>query len=492
MRRLPDKASPLLVALLLLASPVGAEESAMAGGGPERNNVSAEKGLPAELDTATKTNVLWSVELGSEAYAGPVVAAGKVFVGTNNAKPRDPAVEGDRGVVMAFSAADGSFLWQMVHNKLAAGRSVDWPLQGVCSTPAVVGDRLYYLSNRGEVVALDTEGFRDGENDGPHTAEARKGERDADVVWTLDLAALGVAPHFMTASSPVVAGGRLFAVTGNGVGEGGKVTAPGAPSFVAVDVVTGKLLWADASPGERILEGQWGSPAVSKVKGRELAIFPGGDGWVYAFEAASGKPAWRFDANAPPDPNAPRAQGSLIAAPVVVGETVLVGIGRDPEQGASDGRLWAIDATLEGDVTGRAARWSFGGEDFSLTLSSVAVTDGVVYAPDLAGFVHALDLATGKPLWKHDAFAAIWGSPLVADGKVYVGDEDGDLAILAAGNTLKVLAEPNLGDAIYTTPTAKDGVLYVVTGSKLWALKVGAGKAEGVGSSSVPLLEESQ
>ncbi len=478
------------LALLALSSLAGAEESAMLGGGPERNNVSAEKGLPADLDTAARTNVLWSAELGSEAYAGPVVAGGKVFVGTNNARPRDPAVEGDRGIVMAFSALDGSFLWQMAHDKLAAGRSVDWPLQGVCSTPAVVGDRLFYLSNRGEVVALDTEGFRDGENDGPFTAETRKGERDADVVWTLDLATLGVVPHFMTASSPVVAGGRLFAVTGNGVGEGGKVTAPQAPSFVAVDVATGKLLWSDASPGERILEGQWGSPSVAKVKGRELAIFPGGDGWVYAFEAASGKLAWKLDANAASAVDAPRSQGSLIAAPVVVGETVLIGIGRDPEQGAGDGRLWAVDATLEGDVTGRAIRWSFGGEDFSLTLSSVAVADGVVYAPDLAGFLHVLDLATGQPLWKHDAFAAIWGSPLVADGKVYVGDEDGDLAILAAGKTLKVLAEPNLGDAIYTTPAAKDGVLYVVTGSKLWALKVGAGKAAGVPSSGATTPKE--
>ncbi len=68
---------------------------------------------------------------------------------------------------MVFDAADGEFLWQSAHPKLAAGPVNDWPLQGVCSRPAVEGDRLYYVSNRAEVICADTEGFRDGENDGP-------------------------------------------------------------------------------------------------------------------------------------------------------------------------------------------------------------------------------------------------------------------------------------------------------------------------------------
>ncbi len=442
---------------------------------PSRNRVSDEKGLPASFDLATGSNVKWVAALGSEAYAGPVVAGGKVLVGTNNEAPRDPKVAGDRGVVMAFAAADGSYLWQAVHEKLAVGRSQDWPGQGVCSTPAIEGDRAYYLSNRGEMVAVDLEGFRDGENDGPFKQEAAAGTTDADVVWKLDLIGeLGVVPRFMTASSPLVVGDLVFAVTSNGPGEGRKVAAPQAPSFVAVDRSTGKLRWSDASPGAHLNDGQWGSPAFGVVAGRPQVVFPGGDGWVYAFAPETGKLLWKFDANRPAAAGGERGKDAIVAAPVVDGDRVYVGVGHDPEHGSTDGRLWAIDATLEGDVTEKGAAWSLGGEDFATTLSTVAIADGVLYAPDLAGFLHALDAKTGKLLWKYDTFAAVWGSPLVADGKVYLGDEDGDLVVLAAGREMKKLAETNLGNAVYTAPVAKDGVLYVVTASKLFALAEGA------------------
>ena len=76
------------------------------------------------------------------------------------------SIEGDRGVVMAFTADTGTFLWQMVHPKLPAGRVNDWPRQGVCSTAYMEGDRIYYVSNEAHIVCLDANGFANG-NDGP-------------------------------------------------------------------------------------------------------------------------------------------------------------------------------------------------------------------------------------------------------------------------------------------------------------------------------------
>ncbi|HET6373544.1 MAG TPA: PQQ-binding-like beta-propeller repeat protein, partial [Candidatus Polarisedimenticolia bacterium] len=114
---------------------------------------------------------------------------------------------------------------------------------------------------------------------------------------------------------------------------------------------------------------------------------------------------------------------------------------------------------------------SLGGEAFSRTLSSVAVRDGLVYAADLRGFINCLDAATGQILWSHDLFAQVWGSPLVADGKVYIGDEDGDATVLRAGRTKELLHEVNMGNAIYTTPAARDGVLYIATRAKLFAIQ---------------------
>ncbi|HSF39636.1 MAG TPA: PQQ-binding-like beta-propeller repeat protein [Thermoanaerobaculia bacterium] len=480
----------LAIGAVLWAGAAGpGSERAMLGGIPSRNPVSAEKNLPSSFDPATGRNVKWMAELGNEAYAGPVVAGGRVFAGTNNELPRDPGAVGDRGVLMAFSAADGTFLWQSTHPKLAAGRAQDWPLQGVCSTPAIEGDRLYYLSNRGEAVALDAQGFRDGENDGPLTSEAARGERDADVVWTLDLIGkLGVVPRYMTASSPVVAGDLLFVVTGNGRGPDGKVPAPKAPSFVAIDRHTGQVRWSDASPGEDLLEGQWGSPSYGTLAGRPQVVFPGGDGRLYAFEPETGRLLWSFDANRAPSLGTnPAPRAPLIASPVLHDGRVYAALGRDPQHSAEPGRLWALDIRPAGKGRFEAVpAWSLGGADFSTTLSSVAVDGGLVYAADFAGFLRAIDAATGKVLWTYDAFAAVWGSPLLADGKIYLGDQDGDLAVLRAGRRLEVLAEVDLGTSVLTTPAARDGVLYVVTSSRLYALAAGAGPTGNAASRADP------
>ena len=93
-----------------------------------------------------------------------------------------------------------------------------------------------------------------------------------------------------------------------------------------------------------------------------------------------------------------------------------------------------------------------------------------MYLADLSGFVYCIDAETGEVQWKYDAFAAIWGSALVADGKVYIGDEDGDVAILEAGRELEVLAEINMGSSVYTTPVADGGILYIASRNRLFAI----------------------
>jgi outer membrane protein assembly factor BamB len=349
----------------------------------------------------------------------------------------------------------------------------------VCSTPAIEGDRLYYVSNRAEVVCADTEGFRDGENDGPLTAEGATSEIDEDVVWKLDMIGeLDVFPHNLAAGNPLIVGDLLFTVTGNGVDEGHvNIPAPLAPSFIAVDKKTGKLVWENGLPGGNILHGQWSNPVYAEAGGRRQVIFPGGDGWLYAFVPESGELIWKFDCN-PKDAvwelGGAGTRNNIIATPVSWDGRVYVGVGQDPEHGEGVGHLWAVDAGMSGDVTGKAAVWHRGGEEFGRTISTVAIADGLLYAADLSGRLYCLDAKTGRHHWTYDAFAAIWGSPFVADGKVYLGDEDGDVAVLQAGKTLKVLAEINMGSAVYTTPVAKDGVLYLTTRNALYALAQGA------------------
>ncbi len=210
----------------------------MWGGTPSRNMVSAATGLPSTWDVKTKANVKWMAELGSQTYGNPVVAGGKVFVGTNNELGRDPKQGGDRGVLMAFSEDTGEFLWQITHEKLSAGRVNDWPFQGMASSPLVEGDRVYYVSNRAELVCLDTEGFRDdNENDGAVKDEKFTGEKDADIVWKFDMMEeVGAFPHNLANSSPVSHGDLIYVMTSNGQDESHvNIPSPKAPAIIAVN-----------------------------------------------------------------------------------------------------------------------------------------------------------------------------------------------------------------------------------------------------------------
>ena len=451
-------------------------ETSMWGFTPSRNLVSDETNLPIEWDPDTGKNIKWVTQLGSQSYAGPIVHGDKIFVGTNNQALYNPKLTGDRGVIAAFNESDGQFLWQSTHTKLTAGRVNDWPQQGICSTPYIEGDRLYYISNRCQVVCVDTEGFLDGENDGPYTEETETSKIDGDIIWIYDMMEeLDVFPHNLATCSPVGAGDLLFVETSNGVDEGHiLIPSPLAPSFIAVKKETGELVWEDASPGQNILHGQWANPAYAVIEGTPQVIFPGGDGVVYALEPETGELIWKFDCNPKEsvwELGGRGTRNSIIATPVVYNDRVFIAVGQDPEHGEGAGHLWAIDATQTGDVTESAEVWHFGNKDYSRTMSTVAIQNGLLFTADLSGFVYCLDAETGQHHWTYDTFAAIWASAFVADGKVYIGDEDGDLAVLEASKEKKLLYEVNMGSAVYTTPVAKSGVLYIVSRNQLFAIE---------------------
>jgi outer membrane protein assembly factor BamB len=445
----------------------------MWGGTPDRNMVSNMKGLPTEWDVKTKKNVKWVAELGSQSYGNAVVAGGMVFVGTNNEAMRDPKQPGDRGVLMAFKEDTGEFMWQQTHEKLSSGRANDWPYQGVASSPAVEGNKLYYVSNRGVVWCLDINGFADG-NQGPVKDEKLTGPHDADVIWSFDMMEeVGSYPHNLSNSSPVIYGNLIFVSTSNGQDESHvNIPSPKAPAIIAVDKTTGKLVWEDNSVGEKILHGQWSSPAVGKIGDTVQVVIGQGDGWVRGFEAKTGKKLWEFDLN-PKDSVWPKTRNEVISTPVIHENVVYIANGQDPEHGEGVGHLYAIDPTKRGDITTTGKLWQY--DKIRRSISTGSIFNGILFYSDFSGFLHALDAKTGQPFWTHDMFAAIWGSPMVIDGKVYLGDEDGDVAVLAADRTMKLIAESNMGSSVYSTPVPANGTLFVVNRNQLFALKESGG-----------------
>ena len=598
------------------------------GGSSKRNNTPEGKNIPVEWTIGSfdlksgewnkdeAENVKWVAALGSQSYGNPVVANGKVYVGSNNGAgylKRYPATI-DLGVLLCFDEKTGKFLWQHSNEKLPTGRVHDWPLQGVCAAPLVEGQRVWYVSNRGEVLCLDAEGFHDGEDDGPVTKEPVKlfeiaraedpamdkvagilkdlaagkissdlaaaaetaglklpadakavadgkafkitftpqggaprqinvrvegprlagykvlnaDDRDeADIIWRLNMMTeLGISQHNMCSCSVTVAGDTLFVNTSNGVDEGHvNLPAPAAPSFVALDKNTGKVLWTDNSPGVNVLHGQWSSPAYANLGGVNQVIFGAGDGWIYSFDAdqsaAQGKPVllWKFDAN-PKESKyvlGGRAdRNHIIGTPVVHEGLVYVGVGEDPEHGEGVGHLYCIDPTKRGDVSpelafnvkdltkpiphkrmqavvateGEVARpnpnsaqiWHYANfdankngkvefeETMHRTCGTVAIKDGLLFVADFSGLFHCLDVKTGVPYWTHDMLAAAWGSPVIVEDKVYIGDEDGDICVFKLSKEMELLAENSMENSVYSTPVVANNTLFIANKDHVFAI----------------------
>jgi len=535
------------------------------GGSPTRNNTPDGKNIPVEWNAGkfdqksgrwsadSAKNIRWVAKLGSTSYGTPVVADGRVFCATNNGVGwlKQYPAQVDLGCLLCFRRTDGRFQWQLSCKKLA--RLLDYPEQGICCSPLVEGKRLWVVTNRCEVVCLKTEGAKTNPN-------------EADVVWLFNMMKqLGVTPYSMSSCSVTAVGDLLLVNTSNGADRDHKrVPSPNAPSFIALNKLTGKLVWADNSPGGNILDGQWSSPAAAVFGGVPQAIFPGGDGWVYSFRAtpgagekmgtgseptranpvatasgevpvpifSGGKPEllWKFDANSKKsiwkyDGSGDR--NNLVATPVVYGGRVYIAAGAEPDYGEGPGCLWCIDPTKRGDVSpelvidrqgkpisdalrasrrvraidesagetlrpnpNSAAVWRYAGfdangngkldfeETMHRSISMAVIKDGLLVIGDLSGLVHCLDVKTGKVHWTHDLMSQIWGSPCVVDGKIYIGDQDGDVAVFELSSKPKLLAKNAMGDAVYSTPVVADDVLYISTATHLIAVgrPLGTGK----------------
>lgn len=500
------------------------------GGRDCRNMVSDEKGLPEDfdpgskkpsggIDLSTTRNVKWIAKLGSAAYGNPTVADGRVFVGTDDQTLSDDgrAHRTRGGLVQCLDEGTGRLLWRLIvprREDLPPDPGLLYRQQqlGVCSSPAVEGDRVYVVTCAAEVLALDVHGQVDG-NAGPFVDEARymAGDdgkpadllpTDADIVWRYDLIGeLGIRPHDVASCSILIHGDLLYLSTSNGVDKPHeRVLAPQAPAMIALDKRTGRLAaFENEKISTRLWHCQWSSPSLAQIGSGTQVCFGGGDGFCYAFEAlnhAGPEPVpltkvWSYDCNPPqyryrdgqpipyylgdkrkrasPNKNDGKYLGpsQIIATPVYDQGRVYVAIGQDPAHGRAKGLLHCIDAGQRGDCTQSACRWTYDGLDRSI--GTATVSNGLVYILDVGGRLHCLDAETGKPYWVYETKAEAWGSVLVADGKLYFGNQK-DFYVMAAGREPRLLSKIRLGSAVYSTPIVANGVLYVASQHYLWAV----------------------
>ena len=422
---------------------------------PQPETTAAQTGNPpVDWDTTTGRNIVWSVQLGYETFGRPVVAGDTVYVGTDNARPMNPDYKEESGVLMAFRATDGTFLWQDVAPRVERGLR-EFLLPSTTSAPYVEGNRLYYVTAECQLRALDA------------TAVDH-------FVWELDMCArLGVFPHEATNSEVLPLGDLLMVSTSNGQNEGHtRVPSPRAPSLIAVDKHSGDVVWRAIGAGEQVLHGQWSSPVAANVNGRMQVLFGGGDGWLRAYDAASGHEIWRFDGNPKDARWLPRpgvlSRSSIIASPVFADGRVFVAMGQSPGHGNGPSLIHAISPNGQGDVTKSRLLWT--SREVGRVVGTPVVKDGLLYVGDLGGTVHCLDAATGAQVWKHETHEAIWGCLLLAGDRLYVGNVDGTMTVLRAGRRKEVLAQIEMDAPLYSRPALVGDALYLATANRLYLI----------------------
>lgn len=463
---------------------------------------SDESALP---DAFRSEDLLWEIKLGTHQYTMPRIDGERIFIGINDMALEHPVVKRTGGgIVMCLERATGEMTWQLAIPRYMKGTQAPYHFNhwkcGVCSRPAVDGERLYIVGPRGDVLCLDRNGQANG-NDGPFLREAeymgvpddsdyKLTRTDGDIIWRFDMIEeLAVVPHDVCGSTTLVQGDYLYVCTSNGQDDKHQYVAnPMAPSLIVLDKHTGKLAAADGELiGKRMFHGHWSSPVATEIGGRAIILFGGGDGVLYAFEPlalAAGnektrtlKKIWQYDCN-PSDyrqrddreipyaawrNKSPEGPCEIIATPVVYKGRIYLAIGQSPIHGKGAGMLSCIDS-----ATGRKI-WDT--RRVGRSLSSVAIHDGLLYISDYTGRLYCFDADSGEPCWQHELAAGVWcASPVVVDGKVYISTEKNDLWILEAGRDKKVLSRSRLR-SMAITPAVRNGVLYFPTQRRLFALK---------------------
>lgn len=428
-----------LPAVLLVVLAAGIPTAAVLQGadwpewrGPARTGVSAETALPAAWSPAGQ-NLAWKAPYGSR--SAPVVFGDRLFMQTT-------AGSGEtlQERLMCFHADTGKLLWEHHYNLFTSDAP---PHRIAWSSPAVdpATTHVYAISSNGLVMALN---------------------KDGKLLWERSLAEeFGMwTTHGGRMSSPVVDGDQVI-VSGLTFAWGS--LAGGGHRFLSLDKTNGRSLWV-SSPEGRPTDTIYANPFVTDVNGTRTFFSGGSDGAMHALKIATGEPLWKW----------PVSQRGLNTAALVVGQDVIVSHSEENLGTSEMGMLAAVPAGSKGTLTDQAARWLVRGVQAGY---ASPVTDGErLYVVDNGGILFAFDLKTGKRLWDQNLGTIQKSSPVFADGKLYVGTENGKFFIIRPqADRAEILDQDVLGaadspEAIIASPAIARGRVYVASMGALYAI----------------------
>jgi outer membrane protein assembly factor BamB len=421
----------LLVALILCAS------SPALGDwpdwrGPLRDGISPEKSLPAKWSPAGE-NLAWKAAYGGR--SAPIVMGDRVFL--QNAVGKGATLQ-ER--VLCLNADTGKLIWEHHFNVYLS----DVPPHRV-GWASPVGDtatgNVYVLGVGGTLLSLS--------NDGKPLWERSLGE-DFGLLTT----------HGGRTVSPIIDGDLVIV---SGVTFGWGTTARGAHRFMAFDKKTGETVWV-SSPNIRPYDTTYAPPIIADVNGTRLLIQGGSDGHVHALKPQTGELVWKYEVS----------KRGLNTGVVLKGTTAIVTHSEENLDSSEMGMIAAVDAAAKGTIGKEQIKWSVKG--FQGGFSSPVIDGDRFYQVDNGANLAAFEIATGKQLWLQNLGTIQKASPVLADGKLYVGTENGKFFILRPTATAcEVLDQDQLGteslpEAIIGSVAVSGGRVYLVTDTNVYCI----------------------
>src|SRR5882762_9260405 len=400
--------------------------------GPARDGISLEKNLPTKWSPAGD-NLAWKVPYGGR--SGPIVMLGRVYL-QNIAEKGE--LEQER--LICFNADTGKLLWEHRFNVYLSDvppHRVGW------ASPA--GDPA-----TGNVYALGVGGTLLGLTPAGKLLWERSLGEDFGLLTT----------HGGRTVSPLV-DGDLVIVSGVTFawGQHGR----GAHRFMAFDKKTGETIWVSA-PGGRPYDTTYAAPIIANVNGTRLLIQGTSDGFVHAIKPQTGEPVWKYEIS----------KRGINTGVVVHGTTAILTHSEENLDSNEMGMMVAVDATAKGEIKKEQVKWRTLG--WQGGFSSPVIDGDRLYQIDNSANIGAFDLNTGKQLWQKTLGTIQKASPVLADGKLYVGTESGKFYILKPSATgCEILSEQQLGtvalpEAVIASAAVANGRVYFVSDSNLYCI----------------------
>lgn len=434
MAAFPSKPSVFLLFIvsLVLAASGSAASDWTDWRGPARDGVSPEKNLPARW-SPTGENLAWKAPYGGR--SAPIVMGDRVFL-------QNPVGKGEtlQERVICFNADTGKLLWEHRFNVYLS----DVPPHRI-GWASPVGDpasgNIYVFGVGGTLLSLDRDGKPRWE---------RSLAEDFGIVTT----------HGGRTVSPIIEGDMVIV---SGVTSGWGNQARAGHRFMAFDKNTGQTAWV-SSPGGRPYDTTYSPPVVADVNGTRLLIAGGSDGSVHALKAQTGEPVWKYEIS----------KRGLNTGVVLKGTTAIVTHSEENLDTNEMGLVAAVDATARGAIGKEQIKWSVRG--FQGGFSSPVIDGDRFYQIDNGANLAAFDIATGKQIWLQNLGTIQKSSPVLADGKLYVGTENGKFFILKPTATgCEILDEDVLGaeaapEPIIASAAVSGGRVFVVSNDALYCI----------------------